>query len=185
MEYESLIQYFNSDEDSINAPPPSFMNDLEEEDNIETEPTEKIIKSKKLCFDNFNDPFLEIIENDKVDNVLDIFSDSENEDNSKYSDDSSFTWGNGNNDFVTLTENQIQNTLNNIKRELYDEKTNKDEIEYKEQKNCKLINFEEEEDFDYLDNQVNNENKLSNYNKSIKECQQWSSKFKFLRLIIL
>jgi len=95
MEYESLIQYFNSDEDSINDPPPSFMNDLEEEDNIETEPTEKIIKSKKLCFDNFNDPFLEIIENDKVDNVLDIFSDSENEDNSKYSDDSSFTWGNG------------------------------------------------------------------------------------------
>lgn len=99
MEYESIVQYFYSDEDSINRAPPSFMNSVEEEDNSKfsnkrNEYLESPIK-KKLNFNDFNNFSLEIEERDKVEDIFDIFSDNENDNDSKYSDDSSFTWGNG------------------------------------------------------------------------------------------
>jgi len=51
-------------------------------------------------------------------------------------------------------------------------------------KSNNLINFGEEEDFNYLSEQENDKNKISNYNKVAIECQQWRSNFQFLRFIL-
>jgi len=99
MEYDELVQYFNSDEDSINAKPPSFFNSSLGENNSEISNTIRNdlepVENKKLNFYEFNTTVLEIEDNNKIENTLDIFSDSESSEISKYSDNSSFTWGNG------------------------------------------------------------------------------------------
>ncbi|OUM61657.1 hypothetical protein PIROE2DRAFT_62372 [Piromyces sp. E2] len=124
MEFDELVQYFNSDEDSINIKPPSFLDSSLDENNSEISNAIKSdhyepVENKKLNFYEYNTSVLEIENNDKIENALDIFSDSECSEISKYSDNSSFTWGNGDKEFAILTETQIQNTLDSIEQELY------------------------------------------------------------------
>ncbi|ORX86999.1 hypothetical protein BCR32DRAFT_264614 [Anaeromyces robustus] len=189
MEYDQLVQFFDNDEDSINNIP-SLMNSIIEDDNsvIDNEVYEKEYfefsqkeKGKTKNYQKFKKYDMEFEENGKTNNNLDVFSGSECSENSPYSENSSFTWENGDKDFALITENQIQNTLNEIKRELYNETDYGDKKKYRNLKNYKLINFEEEEDFNYIDEQKNKENTYSNYDKAVLECNQWSSNFHFLR----
>ncbi|ORX52943.1 hypothetical protein BCR36DRAFT_403702 [Piromyces finnis] len=129
MEYEELVRYFSSDEDSINIKPSSFLGSSIEDSDSEINNSKKSEyfnsgKNKKLNFYEFNTSVLEIEDNYNGEDILDIFSDSDSENDSKcseFSDNSSFNWGNSDKDFTIFSETQIQNTLDNIKKELYHE----------------------------------------------------------------
>jgi len=108
MNYEELVDYFHSDEDSIDVPPPSIIDSYAEESTSEVYNSSKSelnnahfetpLNNERSNFYEFNNCVLEVDEKEEEkeeENVFDIFSDSECSDISKYSDNSSFTWGNG------------------------------------------------------------------------------------------